>query len=184
MTISTSIVYPTSFGYQFDPQPINNPRYILSELNEATSSSDESIRPFVKVLWFGEGFAKKGILYLTGYSTHKIKNEIHRGSISVWCAATMENVAVRNDNANRKNTLDETLQFFLTSLDNEQCNPAFYSAFNKYVRPDVSLESIENAHKELLNLINNPSILKLREVNLPRWWKSLTNHSSRRCGAA
>ena len=116
------------------------------------------LRPFLKVTWYGNTLIKKGLIYIAGLTTHGIDNSIHRGSITVWCAVTMQTFEkrLRPSTQDIQNNLDKTCSHFKYGVSNPSFCPKFYEAFQINVEDYTSLREISNALDELTKESRNP----------------------------
>src|SRR2546423_1177035 len=149
MIVDVSFAFPTENGYQFYPSDSKNEASILGLLtpDDENWSDEISISPFVRATWVGRFpfLPQNKAIFLVGVISRGIKNNVHRGSYSVWTTATIVQTKRSFSEENAKNYLEKLLDELRCSVTPETNCVPFFQAINKYLIQPAGREILDNA---------------------------------------
>lgn len=158
MKESRFFVYPTSYGYKFDPPEFLWKSEILPLLIPVDDrvSNNSAIFPFVRACWVGSRlyFVKTRAAFLVGVTSHGIPNELHRGSYSTWAAGCIIE-SKKPFAANETRSILESLfgKFRAEVTARDSTKSCFSSAIIEGVLKYVSKEATEAAIASIDSLV-------------------------------
>ena len=169
MNDRTYFVFPTLVGYRFEPEFLKFRANILPllEPDHLYTGSKSKLSPLIRAQWIGghKLLPKQNAVFMVGFLSNGIKNDVHRGSNSAWVA--FQHITSKRSLSQMEviEHLEKTAAVFKSALNAPETCPHFYDAVRKYVTEAAGSVEFSNIAGRI-----ESSIRESPELNKLNFW--------------
>ena len=166
MNAEIVFIFPTLDGYSFNPATNKHKSEILPilEPDQQYATSQSLLSPLIRAQWIGghKFFPRSNAVFVVGFVSRGIKNEIHRGSNSAWVAT--KSIVSEKSLSQREvaEHLKEVFGAFKSAVSAPEVCPPLFAAVEEYVAKAIGRTEIVNVIEQIqISIKESPELKRL-----------------------
>ena len=154
-----SYIFPTEFGYHFGEDLKLYKKDILKALESKSgfNANSEHISPLISDSFIGKYWftPRNEVIYILGFTSSAVNNNIHRGSCSYWALVKIVKVKKTPVKYQKEQLFVELLNELKNIIKEQDYSNKLYSALYENVIKEIGLVEITDVLNNLNLNINN-----------------------------
>ncbi|WP_283630000.1 hypothetical protein [Shewanella baltica] len=154
-----SFIFPTDFGYHFEDDLKLYKKDILKALESKSSFQEatEHISPLISDSFIGKFWftPRNEMIFILGFTSSGINNNIHRGSCSYWALVKIVKVKKTPSKSQKEQVFIKLLDELKSIIKEQNYSNELYSALHENVIKEIGWVEINDVLNNLEYNINN-----------------------------